>query len=103
MIDNKELHSRREFFKKAGKVVLPFIAGMVLSFTPQIMKASTNPMGCELGCYGGCKSGCEGKCKYSCSGGCNDNCAVSCDKTCKRICSDDCYKACTGGNQAYLE
>lgn len=101
--ENEELQTRREFFKKAAKGVLPIIAGIALSTMPQVINATSKiAMGCEIGCHGGCYRTCDKGC-LGCTGGCNTNCAVSCDKTCKAICADDCYKSCTGGNEAYRE
>lgn len=43
---NEELQSRREFFKKAAKGVLPILGAVVLAGAPAIVKAAEeNPMG----------------------------------------------------------
>ena len=37
---NNELQSRREFFKKAAKGILPLIGGIILAGSPSIVKAA---------------------------------------------------------------
>lgn len=91
---NEELQSRREFFKKAAKGVLPILGAVVLAGTPAIVKAAEeSPMGCKYGCSTGCytscntgcKSGCYGTCKHAC-----DGCKYTCDSTCKNSCKESC-------------
>ena len=81
--NNGELQSRREFFKKAAKGVLPIIGAVVLASAPGIVRAAEEtPMGCNYGCNGtcmGCRgtctgcSGCGGYCRQNCSSGCAHN------------------------------
>lgn len=91
---NEELQSRREFFKKAAKGVLPILGAVVLAGAPAIVKAAEeSPMGCKYGCSTGCytscntgcKSGCYGTCKHAC-----DGCKYTCDSTCKNSCKESC-------------
>lgn len=64
---NEELQSRREFFKKAAKGVLPILGAVVLANVPNIANASaSSPMGCET-CVGNCY-GCSGTCGGKCQG-----------------------------------
>ncbi len=76
---NEELQSRREFFKKAAKNVLPFVAAVALASNPVVAKAVEEaPMGCgKYTCSGGCKNGCT-SCKYTCTGGCKNACMYTC-------------------------
>ena len=72
---NEELQSRREFFKKAAKGVLPILGAAVLASAPAIVKAADSQnsgcnYGCSGSCYGGCATGCTGSCTNSCRGGC---------------------------------
>lgn len=79
-MNNEELQSRREFFKKAAKAALPMIAAITLASAPAIVNAATaEPMGCSSdgcsytcnsSCHRGCYSGCQGTCKSTCTGGC---------------------------------
>lgn len=79
---NDEIQSRREFFKKAARGVLPIIGFTVLSSMPFINANATSTVGkgCE-GCTGlctgctGCTS-CAGWCEGTCLGctGCSANC-----------------------------
>lgn len=84
---NEELQSRREFFKKAAKGVLPILGAVVLASTPAIVKASgSDSTGCTT-CYGTCY-GCTG----SCAGKCADVC-TSCSGTCQNTCRGMCYNS----------
>ena len=88
---NEELQSRRQFFKKAAKGVLPIIGAIALANIPLIANASEssgNSNGC-YGCEGGCWS-CTGTCKNLCKG-----CSGSCTGTCSSSCRGGCYQSCT--------
>ena len=78
--NNEELQSRREFFKKAAKGVLPIIALVVLTSVPQLSKAA-DPMGCM-----GCRNACIATCKGTCSMKCVNSCAAGCDNYCSSTC-----------------
>ena len=82
-----ELQSRREFFKKAAKGVLPILGAIMLANIP-ISKAIAS-IQCE-GCDGGCQGSCIDTCRGNCSGGCNDSCKGTCADSCKGSCSDVC-------------
>ena len=76
----EEVQSRRDFFKNAAKMALPFLAGVIIGGSPSIYNAVTKvPTGCMDGsCSGGCKgSGCEGKCFGGCEG-CRGTCENGC-------------------------
>lgn len=90
--EKKELQSRREFFKKAAKGVLPIVAGVVLAGMPQVVRAVEKaPMGCQgYSCQGGCQGSCVAVCNSSCKGSCNNTCYT----TCEGSCSTGCYGRC---------
>ncbi len=83
----EELQSRRDFFKKTVKGVLPIIGAIVLANSPLLAKADKIEMGCT-GCTGGCKGSCGGGCKYTCSGGCKNACGGGCRYTCSGGCKN---------------
>lgn len=72
-MNNEELQSRREFFKKAAKAALPVVAAVALASAPGTANA-VEAMGCTGSCYGTCKYACGGHCSNNCSGGCKDRC-----------------------------
>ncbi|MCQ2340331.1 MAG: Cys-Xaa-Xaa-Xaa repeat radical SAM target protein [Paludibacteraceae bacterium] len=83
-INDEELQSRREFFKKAAKAALPVVGAVVLSTLPMVSHAST-VMGCPSACKDscaydctGCSSCCQGGCKSTCSGTCHNSCSSGC-------------------------
>lgn len=91
---NEELQSRREFFKKAAKGVLPILGAIALSQSPLLLKAAEKiPMGCDYYCTGECISSCLNACGDMCTGTCIVHCNGSCYDTCKGKCAD----VCTGG------
>ena len=81
---NEELQSRRDFFKKAAKGVLPILGMVVVG--PSFMSCSKDDddddnkknekPGCN-GCSGSCSSSCSGSCDESCSARCAFNCGSS--------------------------
>lgn len=94
MIDNNNIQSRRCFFKKVVKGILPIIGGIILSSNPYISKAAETISGdCRYTCQGGCNS-CQGTCEWRCQ----DDCSGSCKGYCKRTCKGDCYGRCTSSN-----
>lgn len=94
---NEELQSRREFFKKAAKGVLPILGAAVLAGAPAIVNAAEKtPMGCESNCYGTCKNTCRGTCEGNCKTTCYDGCYGRCWRTCLNECSGGCKKSCNG-------
>ena len=75
---NEELQSRREFFKKAAKAVLPIVGAVALSNLP-LSSLATEKEDPETYCDWGCTNSCSGSCGRSCSYGCDGSCAGSCD------------------------
>lgn len=115
---NEELHSRREFFKKAAKQALPILAiGFGLSscgeggFDEMLEKWNESPEGgsagttdgptgqcsdcsgkCSTSCTGGCKSSCGTECSVNCKNSCLNGCDVTCKSTCKGSCKNGCSR-----------
>ncbi len=82
---NEELQSRREFFKKAAKGVLPILG--IVALGPSVLTSCSKddddeddriskPSGCN-GCSGSCSSSCSGSCEESCNAACAFNCGTS--------------------------
>lgn len=94
---NESLQSRRDFFKKAVKGVLPILGAITLSGTPGIIKAAEEPATCSWGCSYGCSSSCGGACSYSCKGGCKGGCGGACSYSCQNTCKGSCQGRCSGG------
>ena len=102
--------SRRDFFKTAAKVSLPFIAffGLGLSLTNCKKPDNTICDSCASDCTGsstssGCSS-CTAQCASNCSGtstgggcsGCSSSCSGSCSGSCLGGCSSSCTGSCKG-------
>ena len=103
MGNNKELQTRREFFKKASKNTLPFLGAFVLG--PAISLTTLTSCGCdgcEAACMDNCEGGCIGSCQgsatsstcfncsSSCSGGSTSNTCSNCSNNCSSSCSNNC-------------
>lgn len=79
---NEKLQSRRDFFKKTAKSVLPILG--VLAIGSTLLSCTrdddddkpSQPTGCN-GCSGSCSSSCSGSCEESCSARCAFNCGSS--------------------------
>lgn len=94
---NEELQSRREFFKKATKSVLPILGTILLASTPAFIKAkSSTPMGCMFGCVGMCLNMCTTSCSNSCMGWCSGTCIAMCSNDCTNFCKGGCLAGCKG-------
>ena len=117
----KDLQSRREFFKSAAKVSLPVLSAMILSQFPMtscsVSKRSQMVEEKESkvsGCHGACTSSCISTCKESCMQGCTGThmgmcgtctaqCIGTCEGTCERSCSGACVNICGGGCKNLLK
>ena len=79
---DKELQTRRRFFKVAAKKVLPILGAVALMNTPVIAKAvEAEPTGCNRqDCTNGCIQSC-----YGCKGTCKGDCTGRCSGACRRI------------------
>lgn len=94
MKKNEELQSRRDFFKKAAKGILPILGTVILSSLPSIAKCEKDPSGCNWACEGLCSGNCYGSCAYRCSG-CSGTCTGTCSGTCSGSCSGSCSYYCS--------
>ncbi len=97
---NEELQSRREFFKKAAKGVLPILGAVVLAGTPLLSQAAkTTEASCYCGgtCFANCHGSCSSGCLYGCQGQCRGGCAYSCKGACQGSCEGSCRGTCQGG------
>lgn len=92
---NEELQSRREFFKRAAKGVLPIFAVVALADIPSLVRAEKIPTSCDY-CEGTCHNGCENRCSGcdGCTGGCDGTCKGGCDSSCKGSCDTTCRGGC---------
>jgi CXXX repeat radical SAM target protein len=72
-IKNEEILSRRGFFKKAAKGVLPILGAVALGVTniENVSAQWGNNCYCGRSCQGYCNGACTGKCAKSCSGSCS--------------------------------
>ena len=105
---NEELQSRRDFFKKLAKGVLPALGGIALSNLSISGNAATWSQNeenegdkVEMGCDWGCTGGCQGSCGRVCSYGCTNSCAGSCSGACKGYCQGSCKGTCSGSCSGY--
>ncbi|WP_308267059.1 hypothetical protein [Prevotella sp.] len=103
---NEEVQSRRDFFKKAGKGILPILGMMVLSSIPTIVNATEKtPSGCntncQIGCAYNCHVFCEGSCKDTCKTTCTGSCLNGCSKSCKVHCNNTCKNTCENSCRSY--
>ena len=102
---NDELQSRREFFKKAAKGVLPILGLCILPSSASAMLHNVtkemSPKDCNNNCSYNCTYGCKTSCNISCSGGCyhlcKGSCEVSCANDCNTACVNYCDNTCRGG------
>lgn len=93
--ENEELKSRRDFFKKAAKSILPILSGITIVSFPFVSKAAKSAMG--WGCSG-CYTTCAYTCRGSCYNGCYTTCVIGCAHTCQGVCGgcrNDCTHTCT--------
>lgn len=93
---DKELLTRREFFKKAAKSALPFLVAIALTDIPFVAKAVESAADCRSGCIGKCSNGCTAKCKVGCMIVCSEYCKNKCKEYCKDNCVDYCKGKCKG-------
>ena len=82
---NKEVLSRRAFFRKAASKVIPLL-GLLLNTPAFSIAQDTITTDCKYSCKGSCKKTCFGTCKGSCkisSQGMCDTCSNKCIGTAK--------------------
>lgn len=91
-MNNEELQSRREFFKKAAKAAIPVVGAVILANAPSIVKASES-----TSCDYTCSYSCEGKCVRTCTG-CDRSCKDGCYHGCQGSCDNSCSGSCKGSS-----
>ena len=97
---NKEVQSRRDFFKKVAKGALPILGAVVLSSVPVLTKAESVPTGCSSdGCSYTCQTSCARACRGTCNAVCQDSCYNNCTGSCKSTCMGSCKGSCRGSNK----
>lgn len=79
-----ELQTRREFFKKTAKGILPMLGAFVAA--PTVIMGTLS----SCGCYD-CEAVCQDDCFNTCSGSCSDTCYHSSTYRCS-----DCSSSCSG-------
>ena len=92
-VKNEELQSRREFFKKAAKGMLPMIGAIALASSPVLSQAAkeiSSPCDCSGACSGTCRGSCKGTCDGACMGGCKGTCTGTCSGSCTGTCRGGC-------------
>ncbi len=89
--NEKDLISRRNFFKKAAGAIIPAIA---LTALPSMLTSceidepypgEEQPTGCNSSCSNSC-TGCKGSCMTTCQVICEGRCGYNCKGTCKNGC-----------------
>ncbi len=97
---NRELLSRRDFFKKAAINTLPFIAMITIPSYLSSCNKEDDPINsgckdCSSNCESGCDSLCAVACSNDCSGACRDSCLGTCEDGCKNTCPQSCGAGCS--------
>lgn len=77
---NKEIQTRREFFKSAAKRSLPIMGAIVLSATPFRLSAVQSSTCTDKTCTNTCEGSCTKWCNGTCLTSCTDNCKGSSGK-----------------------
>lgn len=104
--EKEELQTRRQFFKKAAKSILPMLGAVAIG-PSTILSAMTSCTksgcdGCEAECMDNCGSSCSELCDSSstssaCSG-CASGCASACEGACSNACTSSSANSSGGGN-----
>lgn len=103
MDKEKDIISRRQFFKRSASAILPAVAMVVLPSA--LTSCEYDPMdypelgggsgsGSSNGCSSckgaGCKNGCVSTCYSTCTGTCKGNCGGKCSVGCSSLCKSSC-------------
>lgn len=91
----EELQTRREFFKKAAKGVLPILGAIILANTP-LLSHALEKQESPNDCNGNCSWGCGRQCSTSCTNSCSGSCSGSCKGYCTGSCRGTCVYSCSG-------
>ena len=104
---NKNIQSRRDFFKNAAKRILPILASITTIASIPVKTLAKPHFGCGWSCLYSCAGSCLNLCPMSCvnqcaimcgngcSGGCQDTCSQGCS-SCVAQCRLGCGKGCSG-------
>ena len=97
-----EFLTRRTFFKKVSKKILPIIGSIVIANIPNIAVSNSKTpndciSSCKIACANNCYTGCEGKCSDHCAHSCSENCSGHCTGTCKSTCDSTCKNTSSKG------
>ncbi len=90
---NKEMLSRRQFFKKTAYAALPMLGLMMSSceiFQNALMNSVSNMGSGGGGSYSGSRDYDDGG-SYGCGNLCTSTCSNLCTETCKNYCTNTCY------------
>ncbi len=77
---SENICSRREFFKKAAKGVLPILGMTILGPTLLSSCKKDDCSDCVYSCSDSCITGCKNSCDASCSAGCTNSCKTTCSR-----------------------
>lgn len=90
--ENNELQSRRQFFKKAAKNVLPLLGTIALFNVPLglIAQEQTKQGGCNASCSNNCYHNCRTTCRTMCGNNCRGSCQIYCMYSCGNACDGTC-------------
>lgn len=111
-LDDKELQSRRTFFKKAIGRVLPtlLIVSSPISFFScehedliNNDECSDCSISCNFSCSDKCSTSCKGAEEVSVCSSCSDSCSDGCSKSCFNSCSDSCQNSNKGEEPVFEE
>lgn len=93
-MNDEGLQTRREFFKKATKSILPIVGFITLG--PMTFSSCEK----EIGSCNDCSNGCATNCDYSCSGVASSSSCRSCSSSCSGSCHSSCENSSviTAGN-----
>ena len=94
-----EVQSRRDFFKKAAKGVLPILGAAMLMNVPQVLSATARPRARPGPRPGSCPGTCDGICAFKCKGSCKGTCDGGCSFGCKGTCTGTCSYGCKSSSR----
>lgn len=92
----KEIISRRDFFKKTAKNILPVLGLITLGSSPLSALATELSPNEKMDCSRSCTTGCANHCAGTCSSRCDITCTSGCSSGCGRGCKSSCAEGCNG-------
>lgn len=88
-MENKDLKTRRDFFKQASKTVIPIMGFAVLGSNLSLFTSCSKDTSCS-DCSAECASSCWDSCIGSSETTSCSECSTSCTNTCNNNCSESC-------------